>query len=253
MRALQSRPSPFAAAQAALARTLRLGVVAALAATSVAAQPQGIQREVFAPAQGRGAVVVVVSGASGTAYYRDTASRLAALGYYAVLVDGTNVYKRYPPAGFDGAGVLQTLIAEARAAPQALPGKAALIGFSIGGAGVLVHGAAMKDQVAAAVVYYPAITSFGPDIPALASRLQVPVLVIAGEQDRYTDCCLIESMRALAATPKTAPFELVSYPSAGHGFNLEETQFAYLAADAADAWARTIAHLGRWLAASGAR
>ena len=28
-----------------------------------------------------------------------------------------------------------------------------------------------KDQVAAAVVYYPAITSFGPDIPALASRL----------------------------------------------------------------------------------
>lgn len=228
-------------------------VVVLLAATGAPAQSQVPSREVFAPPQGRGAVVVVVSGASGTAYYRDTASRLAALGYFAVLIDGTSIYKRYPPVGFDGAGALQSVLDEANAAPQAVPGKAALVGFSLGGAGVLVHGAPMKGRVSAVVAYYPAITPLGPDMSGLAARLQVPVLLIAGEQDRYTDCCLIESMRALAATSKAAPVELVSYPSAGHGFNLEETQFAYVAQDAADAWTRATAYLRRLHPPSGSR
>ncbi|HET9823317.1 MAG TPA: dienelactone hydrolase family protein [Burkholderiaceae bacterium] len=216
-----------------------------LAATAALAQSQVPGREVFPPPRDAGAVVVVVSGASGTAYYRDSASRLAALGYFAVLIDGTHLYKRYPPVGFDGAGVLQSVLDDANAAPQAVPGKAALVGFSLGGTGVLVHGAPLSDRVAAVVAYYPAITPLGPDMRALADRLQVPVLLIAGEQDRYADCCLIESMRSLAAAPKSAPFELVTYPSAGHGFNLEETQFAYVSQDAADAWARVTAYLLR--------
>ena len=240
------------APRALAARLLAWGA-AILAATAALAQSPLPSREVFAPPQGRGAVVVVVSGASGTAYYRDTASRLAALGYFVVLVEGTQLYKRYPPAGFDGAGVLQSLLDDASAAPHAVPGKAALVGFSLGGAGVLVHGAPLKDRVAAVVAYYPAITPLGPDMRGLADRLQVPVLLIAGEQDRYTDCCLAESMRALAAAPKAAPFELVTYPSAGHGFNLEDTQFAFVPQDAADAWARATAYLQRLHPPSGTR
>ena len=220
-------------------------MLAVLTAASLVAQSQSIRREEFPPAQGKGAVVVVVSGASGTANYRDTATRLAALGYFAVLIDGSSIYKRYPPAGFDGPGLLQSVIAEAVASPQALSGKAALLGFSLGGAAVLAHGGSMKDQVAAVVAYYPAITSLGPDMNPLASRLRVPVLLIAGEQDRYTDCCLIESMKALAAAAKSEPFELLTYPASGHGFNLEETQFAYVAQDAADAWLKTTAYLRR--------
>jgi dienelactone hydrolase len=234
-------------------RCLRVLTVGVLAAVSLAAQSQSLKREEFPPVQGKGAVVVVVSGASGTANYRETATRLSVLGYFAVLIDGSSIYKRYPPAGFDGPGQLQSVMADAVASPRALPGKVALMGFSIGGAAVLVHGAPMKDQVAAVVAYYPAITSLGPDMNPLASRLRVPVLLIAGEQDRYTDCCLIESMKALAAATKSEPFELLTYPASGHGFNLEETQFAYVAQDAADAWLKATTYLKRMHPPSGER
>lgn len=217
--------------------------VALSLAASASARAQEPPRLEFAPPQGRGPVVVVVSGASGPQLYQGLASRLAAQGYFAVLIDGNRLHQRVPAPGFDGAAALRRVIAEAVAAPQALPGKVALLGFSLGGAAVLLHGAPLHEQVAAVVAYYPAITPLGPDLRPLAAGLQVPVLLIAGEQDRYADCCLIESMRALAAAPKTAPFELVSYPAASHGFNLEETQFAYLATEAADAWARTTAFL----------
>lgn len=239
------QPFRYPNANRRLIRVALVWLTAMLTAWAATAQPLDIKREEFLPAQGKGAVVVVVSGASGPAYFRDTASRLAALGYLAVLVDGGSIYKRYPPAGFDGAGILQRVIAEAAAAPQAIAGKAAVLGFSIGGAAVLVHGAPMKDHVSAVVAYYPAITPLGPDMSTLAVTFRVPVLLIAGEQDRYTDCCLIQSMQSLAAAPKTAPFDLVTYPAAGHGFNLEETQFAYLPADSADAWAKVTAFLQR--------
>lgn len=59
------------------------------------------------------------------------------------------------------------------------------------------------------------------------------------------DCCKIETMRALAAAPKSVPFELVEYADANHGFNLRASAFGYLAEAADDAWARTVAFLGR--------
>ncbi len=80
----------------------------------------------------------------------------------------------------------------------------------------------------------------------LADRFRVPVLVLAGERDRYHDCCLIESMRDLAATAQECqvPFQLVVYPNAGHGFNLAVP--AYRAEDAADAWRRTTEMLAQY-------
>ena len=226
-------------------RLLTVGIVALFIATVAAAQSPRIEMQVFPPQTGKGAVVIVVSGASGTSFYKGTASTLAAMGYYTVLVDGTNIYKRYAPANFDGVALLKSVIAESTASPQALQGKVALLGFSIGGAGVLVHGAQMKDEVSAAVAYYPAITSLGPNMDALASNIKVPVLLVVGVQDRYMECCLIETMRALAAAPKAAPFELVVYPAAEHGFNLEDTQFTYNEKDAQDAWAKTAEYLKR--------
>ena len=228
----------------AYSRFLRAGVLfvlfAALIIGGVAVQAQEPKRETFPPGSGKGPIVVVVSGASGMALYRDFSSKLAELGYYTVLMDGNDVI-------FDGTGAanLQTVIADSQSAPQAIPGKVALVGLSMGGAGVLLRGAPLKDQVSAAVAYYPAITRFAPDITALAAKLQTPVLLLAGEQDRYIGCCLIESMRALAAAPKAEPFELVVYPNASHGFNLHDWRFDYSAQAAADAWARTVAFLNR--------
>jgi dienelactone hydrolase len=224
-------------------RAVLVVATALLALASQVARPQSLTMETFPPEQGKGAVVVVVSGASGTAMYRDTARKLSGLGYFAVLVDGSSIYKRYAPANFDGRRELQTVLSEARSAPQALPGKAALLGFSLGGAAVLVHGAQMKNDIAAVAAYYPAITPLGPDFTSLAASFQVPVLLIAGEQDRYADCCLVASMRSLAAATSTAPVALVTYPRADHGFNLEETQFAYLPQEAADAWDKVVSFL----------
>jgi len=140
---------------------------------------------------------------------------------------------------------LQTVIAESKFSPQAIPGKVSLVGFSVGGAGVLSYGTMLKDQVSAVVAYYPAITTMGRNMETLAAGLQTPVLLFAGEKDLYYNCCLIHTMRELAKAPKTVPFELVGYPKAHHGFNIQSLPFAYRPEDAADSWARTVAFLNR--------
>jgi dienelactone hydrolase len=220
--------------------TLVSAALALVVCAMTAVQAQGLKGEIFPPASGKGAIVIVVSGASGTPLFRDFSSKLAGLGYYTVLINGRGVIIDPP-----GAGNLRAAIAESQSAAQAIPGKVALVGLSLGGAAVLLHGAPLKDQVSAVVAYYPAITVFAPDVTALAAKLQTPVLLFAGVQDRYNGCCMIESMRALAAAPKTVPFELVVYPDAGHGFNLHAPWSVYRAQDADDAWARMVAFLGR--------
>ena len=217
-----------------------------LAPSVALAQAQNFASEVFLPAAAKGAIVVVVSGVSGPALYRDYCAKLAGLGYYTILVDGKDILIRpQNNRGEDGATNLRKIIADAQIAPQAVGGKVALVGFSLGGGGVLLHGAPLKDLVAAVVAYYPAITRMGSDMAPLASRMQVPVLLLAGGRDRFNNCCLVESMRALdsAAKAHQAVFELVVYPDAGHGFNLSVP--AYRAKDANDAWARTMQLLRR--------
>jgi dienelactone hydrolase len=222
----------------AITSVLAASALSLCATTGVRAQE--LKGEIFSPPSGKGAIVVVVSGASGTPLFRDFSSKLAHLGYYTVLISGRSVI-----VGPTGAGNLRSVIEESQSAPQAIPGKVALVGLSLGGAAVLLHGAPLKDRVSAVVAYYPAITVWAPDITALAAKLQTPVLLFAGKQDQYNNCCLIESMQALAAAPKTVPFELVVYPDAGHGFNLHAPWSVYRDQDADDAWARMVAFLGR--------
>jgi len=211
-------------------------------------EPTGPQYEIFPPAEGKGAIVVVASGYSGPGLYRDFCSKLAGLGYYTVLLDGKDLID---PGRMGlvvpGAENLQTVIAASMSSPHAIPGKVSLVGFSMGGAGVLRHGAVLKDQVAAVVAYYPAITTTGWDMRTFAAGLQTPVLLLAGVQDQYEDCCSIATMRELAEAPKTVLFEYVEYPNAGHCFNLDANIpiFTYRPQDTADAWARTAAFLNR--------
>jgi hypothetical protein len=124
-------------------------LLAAMPSASALAQPQELKREIFLPAQGRGSIVVVVSGASGPQPYRDFGSKLAESGYYTVLMDGNDVFDLYNARSDRGQLNLKKVIAESQSATQALPGKVALLGFSIGGAGVLFQGAPMDEQVSA--------------------------------------------------------------------------------------------------------
>ena len=77
---------------------------------------------------------------------------------------------------------------------------------------------------------------------AFAARFAVPILMLAGGEDQYHSCCLIETARTIEtlARERGAVFELIVYPKAGHGFNLPT---GYRMADADDAWRRTLAML----------
>jgi len=223
---------------------------AAMAATDDAGP--GGPKEVYAPSSGQGPIVILISGAStqGFEAYRSYAAEVARLGYYAVLLDAAEISGDSPD--WFGGGNLKRTIEQAQRSPQALPGKAAVIGFSRGGGGALAHAARMPDLVTSVVAYYPSTASLS-DMRSLAARFQVPILVLAGERDNYQNCCLIESIRAMEAAAKEikAPFELVVYPNAGHAFNLEAWAVGigpnkYRAGDAADAWQRTIKMLRQY-------
>ena len=205
------------------------------------AGPEGPAQTAYAPRGGRGPIVVLLSGHSGPGLYYTYAAEVARLGYYAVLLDGKDVLTREQ----DGAGKLRKAIERAQHAPEAVAGKAAVIGFSRGGGAALVHAASMPEFVSAVVAYYPQ-TNFVRDASLIAARFEVPVLILAGGQDRYHNCCVIESMRAIEAAAKArpAPFQLVVYPQADHGFNL--TTSAYRGDDEADAWRRTVETLQRY-------
>jgi len=203
------------------------------------AQGDGPPQEAFLPKSQKGPIVVLISGASGPASYRSYASDVANLGYYAVLIDGKDILTRAQ----DGARNLRTVMTKAQASPNAISGKASAIGFSQGGGAVLAHAAVMPELFNSAVAYYPTVSWARSNIAGLASRIQIPVLVLAGERDRYNNCCLIEHLRELesAAKAKQIPLDLVVYPDAVHGFNLPNQYDwrAYRSDDTADAWRRT--------------
>lgn len=202
---------------------------------------EGPPQEEFPPKSGKGPVVVVISGQSGTPNYRSYAAQVAGLGYYAVLIDGKDILTRAQ----DGAQNLRAVIAKAQASPSGEPGNVMVIGFSQGGGGVLAHAVAMPELIKAAVVHYPAV-SWSRNMAGVAARIQIPILVLAAERDRYNNCCLIETIRELesAAKAKQIPLELVVYPNADHGFNLNGR--TYRADDTADAWRRAMEMLAKY-------
>ncbi len=181
-------------------------VLAGLAAVSAHGQQE------FPPPQGKGRVVVVASGMSGAEHYETVAREIAQLGYDVVLFDSN------PMEGTHGEG-LKTAIQQAQQMPHGLPGKVALVSFSLGGGLSLYYGTQWPDLVAGAVVWYPA-TTFIKDVPGFAARLKVPVLMFAGEKDTFRNCCLIGTAHTLADAAKAAgqPFELVTYPKTDHDF-----------------------------------
>ena len=198
----------------------------------------------YIPPSGKGPIVILLSGASGPDRYRSYAAEVARFGYYAILLDGNNVHPAERPISAEG--FFRRAIEEAQRSPSALPGKAAVIGLSMGGYGALAYAAQMPDLVSAVIAYYPRTMDVS-DMRSFASKFKVPILVLAGEKDDYMKCCMIGSMRAMegAAKQAAASFELVAYPNAGHMFNLRIEGF-YKAKEAADAWQRTQKMLGKY-------
>jgi dienelactone hydrolase len=236
---------PFAAT------VLLIGLLFAITATfasaaegvSTDAGPEGPTQTAYAPDNAPGPVIIVISGQTGPASYQTYAAKLARLGYYSVLLTGKDILN----PDHTGEASLKKAIDRAQRSPNAVKGKTAVIGFSLGGGGALYNATPLSDLVSMVVVYYPFTRTWSNNMGWFVKRFQLPVLVLAAQRDRYMDCCVVESMHAMEAAAKQygKRFELVVYPEADHGFNLQtgargEPVGAYRRDDDRDAWRRTV-------------
>ena len=222
----------------AIAGILTLGGAGPLQAAEAVfteASSAGPAQVAYTPPQAPAPVVVLVAGPSGFEKYQGYAERLADMGYYVVVIAGADVLTREQ----NGPAKLRHTIDRAQKSPLAIKGKTAIIAFSLGGAGALAFASEMPERVSMVIAHYP-YTNF-PSAQAATTfvqRFKVPLLVLAAGRDNFGGCCKIESMRDIEAAAKErgANFELVVYPQANHGFNLEGV--TYRQEDDEDAWRR---------------
>lgn len=205
----------------------------------------------YDPPTGKGRVVVVISGHSGPGNYSYIAKDLAEQGYYAVLVDGNDFWIKGGGgeiAGGGGETLLKGVIIRSQESPHALPGKVAVVGFSLGGASTLTYATRMPELVSAVVVCYPR-TDYITNPDDFVSKIKVPTLMLAGGRDTFRNCCRIETARKLADAAKKSEgkvmLEVFEYPYAEHGFTIRSSQ-AWRPTDAADALRRTLSHLRQY-------
>ena len=140
---------------------------------------------------------------------------------------------------------VETAIQQAQQMPHALPGKVAVVGLSLGGGMALLYATHLPNLVAGIVAWYPLTRPF-QDAPSFVSNVSVPVLMFAGEDDTYKNCCLIATARSLAAaSPSGTPLQVITYPATKHDFiigghNYNENSYK-------DAMQRTAARLKQYL------
>lgn len=177
--------------------------------------PVARSQQEFPPPQGKGRLVVLASGMSGPGHYKEVAAEIAKLGYDVVLFDGN---AEENTKGVRVHADMQT----AAGMPHALPGKFALLGFSLGGGEEMFYGTGpmSADQVAVGIFWYPA-NAFIKDLAGFANRLSVPVYVFAGGKDHFRNgCCTAAHDGEIQEASKGAGkmFELTVYPDADHDF-----------------------------------
>jgi dienelactone hydrolase len=230
--------------------TARFLVSALAAAASCAvAQDPGPKRQEFTPKSGSGRVVVLISGQSGMANYTTTAQQIADAGFDVVLVDGNDFWIKDTRNAWN---MLKEVITHAQAGSHAVPGKVGVVAYSLGGGSALSYAGRMPDVVATVVVAYP-LTSFIKDPSDFVGKIKVPVLMLAGTDDTYNNCCMIGMARQLADAAKAsspAMLTLHEYNGVGHGFNLPTAARKDVAAGQ-DAMQRTLAQLKQDLSTEG--
>ncbi|HWQ09370.1 MAG TPA: dienelactone hydrolase family protein, partial [Holophaga sp.] len=160
-----------------------------------AAGPDGPAQTVYAPAGGKaGPAVLVMSGSHGPDNDQSYAEDVCKLGYSTVLLDGNDMLN----AEHTGVANLAKALERAQHAPEAAPGKAVVIGFSLGGGAALNNAAGLPDRVSMVVAYYPFTKTWAKNAGGLVKRFQVPVLMLVGALDHQdNDCCVVETARAI--------------------------------------------------------
>lgn len=180
-----------------------------------------------APQPGR-ALVVLLPGASGLKVFEDgdhyerAAREFNSWGFDAVLVDYKAAYRAAsnPPdleTGGKIAWVLSQVTQWARETGKSTSNEpGAVVAWSLGAEGLwgVLSDRTKLDQLGlrAAAAYYPSNEEKTP------IRSAVPLLVLTGEKDDVTE---LKDIRRAAEGSDAALVELVTYPGALHGFDIE--------------------------------
>jgi carboxymethylenebutenolidase len=214
---------------------------------------------VVLPEAGSGPGIVVLQEIFGVGdYIKESAERLAGLGYVALAPD---LYWRIEPGitlahDEDGMGrAFQTVqkldldlavrdSIDAMAALRALPevsqagGRAGVLGFCLGG--TLAFGVAIDGDPDVAVCYY------GSGIAGMLDRsdaVRCPVLFHYGGQDQYI--ALEDAERVAECAASNDAMECHIHPDAGHAFDNHEAPMFHQPEPAARAWQITREFLAR--------
>ncbi len=193
-------------------------------------------------AGGAAPAVLVLHTASGvTPHEHAIAARLARRGFAALVVAYS---KRTTGAVLNDDArrrELELAVEEAwralRQDPRVAADRVAVMGFSLGGY-FATHLGGLPPEAAprAVVVYY----GMYPQVESLHGRLTSPLLILQGDRD--SPDFVANAARARAALPTGSyACELVTYPGAGHQFDL----FRPRSQATRDAWARSLAFLER--------
>jgi carboxymethylenebutenolidase len=186
-----------------------------------------------------------------TDYIRDVTRRLTKAGFAALAVDLLSRQGGTAKLGADAVpGALgninpdqfvsdfQSGWAYLKTLPAVQAERVGMVGFCFGG-GVTWQVAVKMPELRAAVPFY------GPQPPVTdVPTIRAAVLAIYGEKDTRIDQGIPAIEEAMKKNGKT--FEKMIYPNADHAFH-NDTGTRYNPEAAADAWARTLAWLKRYL------
>jgi len=187
-------------------------------------------------------------------HFQDLAFRLAQHGYVALVIDQYSRFGGAVTSDVDAAAQLMgkvkisELMQDIGAACEYLnyqeyvkKNRFAALGFCMGGSHALSCACARR-QLRAAVAFYGKVPL------ASLSTLHCPVLYHQAEHD---DWITQEEVDALgkALTTRNVPCEVHKYPGTSHAFFNDTRPDVYNADAAAEAWARTLAFLDKYILA----
>jgi carboxymethylenebutenolidase len=110
------------------------------------------------------------------------------------------------------------------------------------GGGYALDLAIQEPRLAADAIHYGRLATERLSI----EKIHAPILGIFGAQDRGIP---VDTVRAFERSAKSMgkTVEISIYPDAGHAFENPSNQTGYRAADAQDAWNKTVAFLAKYL------
>ncbi|GAB4439909.1 MAG: dienelactone hydrolase family protein [Anaerolineae bacterium] len=183
-------------------------------------------------------------------HIKDVARRFAAEGYVALAPDLYHGVVTTEPdearkqvMALDMAEAVKEIqrgAAYLREQPQVAGPKVGVVGFCMGG-GLVLQTALAEENMGAGVVFYGR-----PLEPEQAAQVKAPILGLFGAEDGGIPVDAVEAMHA-AFTEAGVTNDVTIYEGAPHAF-FNDTRESYRPEAAGDAWQKTLAWFGEYLA-----